>query len=170
MPVEREVQRTREGSRRELIERLNSEERPLSREEVEEHERRAEREDRSRSLKGVLLCLAACSSWPVVFGLVAGAEAYVWLPGPVGLWIGILPVYAAFRYWRWGRPAARAVWVASFIEWLAILLAPRFSVGTPVLGLGRISYAGPHSLRGGWMVSGRSLGRRWANNSQPALV
>jgi hypothetical protein len=70
--------------RRELIGRLNSEEQPLSRGEIEERECRAI--SSAPSQKQVWLFLATFSLINVIFGWSAGKELREWLPWPIGLW------------------------------------------------------------------------------------
>jgi hypothetical protein len=69
--------------RRELIGRLNSEEQPLSRREIEERERRAT--SSAPSQKQVWLFLAAFSLINIIFGWTMGKELREWLPWPIGL-------------------------------------------------------------------------------------
>lgn len=133
MAVEGEAQRFREERRKELIERLNSEEQPPSREEIEERERRAE--DAPREPRAAWLFLAAWSSLAVVLGMVASIEVYIWLPPQVALWVGALLTYVAFRYLGWGRTVARTVCVASLVGELFVLLGIHFLVGSPLFSL-----------------------------------
>ena len=133
MVGEEAVRRRRRAGRDELIERLNSEEQSLSREEPEERERRAE--ESVPSEKREWLHLAVWSLIPIVFGLALGIGSADWIPHLVGLLTGALLVRAAYRRLGWGRPIMRFVSAASFAG-LLMLSCPLFLIeGRPTLPL-----------------------------------
>jgi uncharacterized MAPEG superfamily protein len=130
MTDEGEAQRIREERRKELIEHLNREEQPPTKDEIKERQRRAT--SLAPNQKQVWIFLAAFSLIAIVFGWTAGRELREWLPWPIGLWGGALLAYAAFRYVAWGKFVARFVWTASLAGLVVVLFGIPLLFGDPV--------------------------------------
>lgn len=147
--------------RRELIGRLNSEEQPLSAEEIEERERRAT--SSAPNQKQVWVLLAAFSLINIIFGWTAGRELREWLPWPIGLWGGALLAYGAFLYAAWGRIVARFVWVASLAGLVVLLFVIPLlfgdSVFPPSASAGIVYGSAQGFLLGVGVVAGVTAGR-----------
>jgi hypothetical protein len=80
------------------------------------------------------LSLAKGSFFIIVFVLATGWAAYEGLSLVVGLWVGFVLAWGAFRFFGWDRAAAKYVYLWGIVGGVLVLVA-LFVVGVMVFGL-----------------------------------
>jgi hypothetical protein len=100
------------------------------------------------------LSLAKGSFFIIVFVLATGWAAYEGLSLVVGLWVGFVLAWGAFRFFGWDRAAAKYVYLWGIVGGVLVLVA-LFVVGVMVFGL---ILATPAVTVAFWTVCGLVLG------------
>jgi hypothetical protein len=88
----------------------------------------------STGVRRLAFSLAKGSFFIIVFVLATGWAAYEGLSLVVGLWIGFVLAWGAFRLFGWDRAAAKYVYLWGIVGGVLVLVA-LFVVGGMVFGL-----------------------------------
>jgi hypothetical protein len=78
--------------------------------------------------------LAASSIVIIILGLVTGWRAIEWLSLLVGLWVGLLLAWGAFRFFDWGSWAARSIYLWGIVG-VVLVLVVLFVAGSMLFGM-----------------------------------
>jgi hypothetical protein len=78
--------------------------------------------------------LAASSIVIIILGLVTGWRAIEWLSLLVGLWVGLLLAWGAFRFFGWGSWAARSIYLWGIVG-VVLVLVVLFVAGSMLFGM-----------------------------------
>jgi hypothetical protein len=78
--------------------------------------------------------LAASSIVIIILGLVTGWRAIEWLSLLVGLWVGLLLAWGAFRFFGWGRWGARSIYLWGIVG-VVLVLVVLFVAGSMLFGM-----------------------------------
>jgi hypothetical protein len=78
--------------------------------------------------------LAASSIVIIILGLVTGWRAIEWLSLLVGLWVGLLLAWGAFRSFGWRSWAARSIYLWGIVG-VVLVLVVLFVAGSMLFGM-----------------------------------
>jgi hypothetical protein len=108
----------------------------------------------STGVRRLAFSLAKGSFFTIVFVLATGWAAYEGLSLVVGLWVGFVLAWGAFRLFGWDRAAVKYVYLWGIVCGVLVLVA-LFVVGVMVFGLIPATPAGTVTF---WTVCGLVLG------------